>query len=84
MALIVIVFVCHIIHVKLVFYIHVCNSYLTLSEHCLSEAVNTILVTDILKKIFQYWEISTAYSQMKYVLYELIEISLLCLKDARV
>lgn len=50
MALIVIVFVCHIIHVKLVFYIHVCNSYLTLSEHCLSEAVNTILVTDILKK----------------------------------
>ncbi len=50
MALVVIVFVCHTIHVELVFYIHVRNSYLTSPEHCLSEAVNTILVTDILKK----------------------------------
>lgn len=50
MALVVIVFVCHTIHVKLVFYIHVRNSYLTSPEHRLSEAANTILVTDIPEK----------------------------------
>lgn len=50
MTLIVIIFVCHIIHIKLIFYIHVCNFYLTLTEHCFSEIINTILVTDISQK----------------------------------
>ena len=50
MALVVIVFVCHTIYVELVFYIQVRNSYLTLPEHRLSKAANTILVTDIPEK----------------------------------
>ena len=50
MILLVIVFIYYIIYVKLLFYIHVCNSYLILSTHCLLKSVNMILMTDIFKK----------------------------------
>ena len=45
-----IVFICHTIYVELVFYVHVCKSYLKSSEHYLLQFTNTILVTDISKK----------------------------------
>lgn len=47
MALLVIVFICYTIYVELLFYVHVRNSYLVSPAHRLSEAANTILVTDI-------------------------------------
>ncbi len=50
MALLVIVFICYTIYVKLLFYVHVRNSYLTSPAHRLSKAANTILVTNIPKK----------------------------------
>ena len=50
MALLVIVFICYTIYVELLFYVHVRNSYLVSPAHRLSEAANTILVTDIPKE----------------------------------
>lgn len=47
MALLVIVFICYTIYVELLFYVHVRNLYLVSRAHRLSEAANTILVTDI-------------------------------------
>lgn len=47
MALLMIVFICYTIYVELLFYVHVRNSYLVSPAHRLSEAANTILVTDI-------------------------------------
>lgn len=47
MTLLVIVFICYTIYVELLFYVHVRNSYLVSPAHRLSEAANTILVTDI-------------------------------------
>ena len=49
-ALLVIAFVCYTIYVELVFYVHVRNSYLKSPAHRLSEAANTILVTDVPEK----------------------------------
>lgn len=50
MALLVIMFICYIIYVKLLFYIHVCNSYLVSPAHCLLEVINMILVTSVPEK----------------------------------
>jgi len=47
MALLVIMFIYYTIYVELLFYVHVRNSYLVSPAHRLSEAANTILVTDI-------------------------------------
>lgn len=47
MALLMTVFICYTIYVELPFYVHVRNSYLVSPAHRLSEAANTILVTDI-------------------------------------
>lgn len=47
MALLMIVLICYTIYVELLFYAHVRNSYLVSPAHRLSEAANTILVTDI-------------------------------------
>ena len=49
-ALLVIMFICYTIYVKLLFYVHICNSYLMSSVHCLLKAVNTILMIDISEK----------------------------------
>ena len=53
MALLVIVFICYIIYVELLFYVHVRNSYPVSPAHRLSEAANTILVTNIPKEDLQ-------------------------------
>ncbi len=45
-----IVFICYIIYVKLLFYVHVRNSYLALFAHRLLKIVNTILVINIFEK----------------------------------
>lgn len=50
MILLVIVFICYIIYVKLLFYVHVRNSYLASFAHRLLEVVNTILMINISKK----------------------------------
>ncbi len=50
MILIVIMFICYIIYVKLLFYVHVRNSYLASSAHRLLKIVNTILMINIFKK----------------------------------
>jgi len=46
----VIVFICYIIYVKLLFYVHVRNLYLVSFAHRLLETINTILVINILEK----------------------------------
>lgn len=50
MILLVIVFICYIIYVKLLFYVYVHNSYLISLAHRLLEVVNTILIINILEK----------------------------------
>jgi len=50
MILIVIVFIYYIIYVKLLFYVHVRNSYLASPAHRLLKISNTILMIDILEK----------------------------------
>ncbi len=45
-----IVFICYTIYVKLLFYVHVRNSYLVLLAHRLLETINTILMTNIPKE----------------------------------
>ena len=50
MALAEIVFICRTIYVELVFYVHVCKSYLKSPGHCLLQSANTILMTDISEK----------------------------------
>ena len=50
MALSVIIFVCHIIYVKLLEYIRVRQAYLTSPQHRLQAFANTILVTDVPKR----------------------------------
>lgn len=50
MILIVIVFIYYIIYVKLLFYVHVRNSYLASSAHRLLKISNTILMINIPEK----------------------------------
>ena len=50
MTLMKIIFICCFIYVKLIFYMHIYKLFLWSSDHCLLESVNTILITDIIKK----------------------------------
>jgi len=50
MILLVIVFICYTIYVKLLFYVHVRHAYLASSEHRLLKIINIILVIDISEK----------------------------------
>lgn len=45
-----IVFIFYIIYVKLFFYVHVCNFYLTSFTYCFLKFINMILMINILKK----------------------------------
>ncbi len=51
-ALLMIVFICYTIYVELLFYVHVRNLYLVSPAYRLSEAANTILVTDVPEEDF--------------------------------
>ncbi len=50
MILLVIVFICYTIYVKLLFYVHVRHAYLASPEHRFLKAINIILVIDISEK----------------------------------
>ncbi len=61
MILIVIIFVCHTIYVKLIEYICIRQTYLASSEHRLQAFANTILVTNILRRFLSIFVLTRLY-----------------------